>query len=254
MNILVPILHRLRRLRLPFSSRVVPNSYETLYESQARQMATDDAVGGGAYDLMGRLELEILQREGLRPEHTLVDFGCGNGRLAVHAADYLSRGSYCGIDISPTFLRLAQRRIAASTLATTCRISWRRQTGDCIPMPDGSADRLCAFSVFTHMEHEDTYRYLCEARRVVRPGGQVIYSCLPMNLAYAQEVFRVQAAQSLTERWRHVRNVVTTVDLMNSIAALAGWRVVRWIAGDENYSRLPGYAGWQFGQSVCVLE
>jgi ubiquinone/menaquinone biosynthesis C-methylase UbiE len=254
MSFLVPILRRLPRIKLPFSSRGLPNSYETLYESQARQMATDDAVGGGPYDLMGRLELEILEREGLRPEHTLVDFGCGNGRLAVHAAAYLSRGSYCGIDISPTFLRLAQRRTAASVPAPTCRVSWQRQTGDCIPLPDCSADRMCAFSVFTHMEHEDTYRYLCEARRVVRPGGQMVYSCLPMTLAYAQKVFLVQAAQSFSARWRQVRNIVTTIELMNSIATLAGWRVVRWIAGDEQYSRLPGYEGWQFGQSVCILE
>src|SRR5262249_14735578 len=120
--------------------------------------------------------------------------------------------------------------------------------------PDRRADLLCAFSVFTHMEHEDTYRYLCEARRIVRPGGQMIYSCLPMTLEYARQVFLHQAARSMTERWREVRNVVTSVDLMDSIATMAGWRAVHWIRGDENYSRLPGFEGWQVGQSVCVLE
>ena len=104
------------------------------------------------------------------------------------------------------------------------------------------------------MEHEDSYRYLCEARRIVRPGGRFIFSCLPMNLAYARQIFLNESVETFVGRWKRVRNVTTSVELMNAIAELAGWRVTRWYAGDEPFSRLPGYEGWQFGQSVCVLE
>ncbi len=65
------------------------DTYEKLYEAQAQAVRVDEAIGVGPYDLIGQIELDILVMEGLQPEHTLLDFGCGNGRLAVHAIPLL---------------------------------------------------------------------------------------------------------------------------------------------------------------------
>ena len=63
------------------------------------------SIGNGDYELIGRIELGLLLMEGLRPDSTLVDFGCGTGRLAVHVIPRLQRGGrYIGIDISETML------------------------------------------------------------------------------------------------------------------------------------------------------
>jgi cyclopropane fatty-acyl-phospholipid synthase-like methyltransferase len=122
-------------------------------------------------------------------------------------------------------------------------------------LPDASVDVMCAFSVFTHMEHEDTYRYLVSARRVVRPGGRFLFSCLPMSLAAARTIFLESAARDLAARWASVRNVTTTVEMMETLATLAGWTVRRWYAGDAREIETPGEAGPQaLGQSTCVLE
>jgi hypothetical protein len=104
------------------------------------------------------------------------------------------------------------------------------------------------------MEHEDMYRYLCEARRVVRPGGQFLFSCLPMTLPHAREIFLTEAAETHDARWGRVRNVTTTVEFMNTIAEMAGWRIVRWHRDGEPKSQLPECVGRQLGQSVCVLS
>src|SRR5687768_10263038 len=61
------------------------NVYEHAYEALARTHVGDDAVGGGDFDLIGRIERDLLLMEGLKPTDTLIDFGCGNGRLAIHA-------------------------------------------------------------------------------------------------------------------------------------------------------------------------
>ena len=76
---------------------------------------------------------------------------------------------------------------------TTCRVTLQRQLKDQFDLPDNAADMLCAFSVFTHMEHEDTYRYLVNARRVIKPGGRLVFSCLPMSLPDAQQLFALEA-------------------------------------------------------------
>src|SRR5215211_4071190 len=74
--------------------RVGNDTYENLYETYARELEIDQVVGPGDFDLIGRIELALLQMEGLKPEDTLVDLGCGIGRLAVHVIPTLTEGSY----------------------------------------------------------------------------------------------------------------------------------------------------------------
>ena len=114
---------------------------------------------------------------------------------------------------------------------------------------------VCAFSVFTHMEHEDTYLYLKEALRIVRPGGKFVFSCVPISTTWGEETFLGAAGKDLQTRYRSVRHVATSRDLMENIARLAGWTPVRWYDGDETYIRLPDDdEPHKFRQTVCVLE
>ncbi len=222
------------------------NFYERAYEAIAATLPAAAAIGGGDFDLFGRIELGLLQLEGVRPSDTVVDFGCGTGRLAVQLVPYLQGGRYLGIDISTGMLREAARR----TRSDGCQVEWRHQRTERFDLPDASVDALVAFSVFTHMEAEDSYRYLAEALRVVRPGGKLLFSCLPLSLHEARQVFLSSARLDLAERWAQVRNIVTTEETMETLAILAGWKVVRWHRGDQ--AAVPGLP--PLGQSTCVLE
>src|SRR4051812_47758290 len=79
-------------------------SYAELYERQGRSMPATSSVGDGDFDLIGRIELGLLQMEGLRPTDTVIDFGCGTGRLAIHLIPELRDGHYIGIDIAQSML------------------------------------------------------------------------------------------------------------------------------------------------------
>jgi SAM-dependent methyltransferase len=229
-------------------------SYERLYEIHARAHSGDDSVGNGPSDLVGRMELELLAMEGLRPGHTVVDLGCGVGRLAVLAVPYLGGGTYLGTDVSFTLLRKAMARVGRLDPAPACRVRWYHQLDAHFPVENGSCDFACAFSVFTHLEHEDTFLYLKDALRAVRPGGKFVFSCLPLDLAVARQFFLEEAGHPLGRRWARPRNVTTTVETMEALARLAGWEVVRWYRGDEPCVRLPGHEPLAFGQSCCVLQ
>ena len=147
---------------------------------RTRRTSGDDGIGGGDYDEMGVIQLTILRDQGLTPTSTLLDFGCGNGRLAVHAVPFLADGAYVGTDISSTFLARARRRIDAAAPGRLVRLL--HQHGEAIDLDEASVDMVSAFSVFTHLEHEDMFRCLGQFARVVRPGGLAVISCLPMDL------------------------------------------------------------------------
>lgn len=74
---------------------------------------------------------------------------------------------------------------AASYARKTCgRPDWEFGVTDGlrIPVLDSTADFACFFSVFTHVAHEHTYLYLEEARRLLRPGGLVVFTFLEFGI------------------------------------------------------------------------
>ena len=78
------------------------NIYEHLYQTYAESASPLTSVGAGDFNLIGQIEKAILELEGLRSDSTLVDFGCGVGRLALQVIPELTFGKYLGLDISTT--------------------------------------------------------------------------------------------------------------------------------------------------------
>src|SRR3954471_21980999 len=57
-------------------------------------------VGGGSFKAVGEeFKGHFVKLGGLRPEHRVLDIGCGIGRMAIPLTQYLSaKGSYEGFD------------------------------------------------------------------------------------------------------------------------------------------------------------
>src|SRR4051812_14631544 len=126
---------------------------------------------GGEFEAFGFVETELLRHLGLSKHDYVIDVGCGAGRLASPLSGFLE-GRYLGTDIVPELVSYARKLVD--------RPDWRFQLvkGIDIPENDAQADVVCFFSVFTHLSHEDSYRYLCEAKRVLKPGGKIVFSFL----------------------------------------------------------------------------
>ncbi len=141
-----------------------------LRQSYSIDEAAQKAVGG-EFDAFGQLLRAALICHGLRPSDYLIDVGCGSGRLAKPLSEYLT-GKYLGIDVVPDLLAFARKLVA--------RPDWRFElaSGLTIPENDRQADMVCFFSVVTHLLHEESYAYLREAKRVLKPGGKIVLSFL----------------------------------------------------------------------------
>ncbi len=154
---------------------------QSLLESHDEAEAMSLAIGGN-FELYGVLESSLLISKGLKPGDTLIDVGCGSGRLAVKLVPYLT-GRYAGYDIMPELVSYAEK---------ICdRPDWKFGVVDGLEIPetDNSADMICFFSVITHLLHDEAFRYLRDAARVVKPGGKIVVSFLELAIASHWMVF-----------------------------------------------------------------
>jgi ubiquinone/menaquinone biosynthesis C-methylase UbiE len=101
-----------------------------------RDRAMSLAVGG-QFARFGALTREILISAGLRPDHYLIDVGCGSGRLAVAVKTYLT-GRYWVSTSSP---------ICWYAREACARPDWRFEEADGTRIPDAdeTADMVCFF-------------------------------------------------------------------------------------------------------------
>lgn len=95
-----------------------------------------------------------------QPESVL-DVGCGTGKLLRHARAYWPDAHLLGVDPAPGMIAMAQRLTPNATFLTG--------TAEALPLPDASVDLALSTISFHHWQ--DQVAGLREIARVLRPGG-----------------------------------------------------------------------------------
>jgi SAM-dependent methyltransferase len=112
---------------------------------------------------------------GLANVKTLLDFGCGSGRVSHYLMKLYPNLQLSGCDIDAQAIAWDNENIrdgAFKTMSLTAPL----------PYADASFDAAVAVSVMTHLELAEQHKWLSEVARVIRPGGLFLPS---MNGAFA---------------------------------------------------------------------
>jgi len=104
----------------------------------------------------------------LQTFRSILDFGCGCGRVTLWMAQMVSGAELFGTDTD------------AEAIAW-CRDHLPARFGVNAPLPplqygDAAFDLIYAVSVFTHLDEDRQLEWLRELRRVLRPGGTLLFT------------------------------------------------------------------------------
>jgi SAM-dependent methyltransferase len=149
--------------------------------------------GDGDFEATGDEFLRYFTELGeLKPEHRVLEVGCGIGRMARPLTKYLTTGSYEGIDIVPRGIRWCQRNISNRhpnfhfQLADIQNLMYNPR-GRCqpaqyeFPFDDGRFDFIYLTSVFTHLQRREIEHYMAEIARTLHPGGRCLITFFLLN-------------------------------------------------------------------------
>jgi SAM-dependent methyltransferase len=131
-----------------------------------------------AYAHRGRLHAEAIARiasdHGVGAPRTVLEWGCGPGRVLSHMPGVLGGADCTGIDINTRAIVWAQRHLAPLRLV---RIPPEPPTD----LPSGAFDLVYAISVLTHLSPDRARRWLAELRRLLTPGGLAILTTYALS-------------------------------------------------------------------------
>jgi ubiquinone/menaquinone biosynthesis C-methylase UbiE len=126
------------------------------------------------YDRISDLQFEsgrkLAEMMGIKEGDTVLDVGCGTGRLALHISKVVGpSGGVIGIDPSPHRVRVAESKLKGLE-HDNLRFAIG-QGEDLISLSSGAFDHVYYSSVFHWIG--DKPAALAEARRVLKPGGTI---------------------------------------------------------------------------------
>ena len=152
-------------------------------------------VGDGDFRAVGAEFLgHFIRLGGLRPEHRVLDIGCGIGRMAVPLTQYLDveKGRYNGLDpveggiawcrrfITPVYPNFTFQRldIAHKLYNPQGKISGEALK---LPYPERQFDFVIMTSVVTHLPPDEVLVYLREVARMLKPGGRLFMTAFVVD-------------------------------------------------------------------------
>jgi SAM-dependent methyltransferase len=150
------------------------------YRMGGKHFKNDQAFIRTAVKDVKRLE----KYAGLTAESALLDWGCGAGRLAVGVREHLGRiRDYHGVDVQAELIEWADLNLAGPGFRFTfVDVSNERYNPDGSPertlsAEPNSVDVFYAYSVFSHMNADDTAGYLELIGRTLSTNGRALVTC-----------------------------------------------------------------------------
>jgi len=129
---------------------------------------------GGMWNEIGTLQFEYLKSKGLKPDHKLLDVGCGSLRGGVHFVSYLQSKKYYGFDLNLSLIE-AGLNIEIPNMGLSDKIDLKNFStapGFKYPSYWPSMDMALALSLLTHLNYDSTCLCLKNTAKMLKKNGR----------------------------------------------------------------------------------
>ncbi|WP_262692946.1 class I SAM-dependent methyltransferase [Kordiimonas aestuarii] len=130
------------------------------------------------WHVMADAQFDALLTIGLKPEHALLDMGCGMGRLATKTVQYLAAGHYAGIDGDEIYIGICRHLL--EPVNKPFQLLFNR---------DFEFERFgmmfdygIAQSVFTHLSDAQVTLCIKNLKAVMQKGARFLFTYIPQTL------------------------------------------------------------------------
>ena len=220
------VLHEVPLVKGAASSRLPRWAYGQVWDREASTIEDAmDAVAGytdrGEWERSGRATADhIAQVLGITPDDTVLEVGCGAGRVGLHMSRRCRH--WIGADVSTRMLGFAREALREVDNVSFLPLNGFNLAG----IADGSVQVVYCSAVFMHLDEWDRYRYVQEFFRVLAPGGRVYFDNFDLRSEDGWQVFEQMAALDPAVRPANVSRASTEQEL-TQYAARAGFGDVR---------------------------
>lgn len=136
-------------------------------------------------DPMTRWGTTVLERLPLRGDETVLDAGCGSGRVTEQLCERLPNGRVIALDGSPSMVEEARRRLTRFGEQVTFAVADLGAPG--LPVAAGSLDAVLSTATFHWVPDHD--RLFLNLAAALQPGGRLVAQCGGAgNIASVREV------------------------------------------------------------------
>ena len=164
-----------------------------------------------------RVAQALRQGLDIRPDHRVLEVGCGVARIGRELAPYC--GEWWGCDISGSVIQIAERRTAQLGNVHFRVLEESSLRG----FEENAFDRVYCHAVFMHLAQIDVFAYVEEMCRVVKPGGLVFYDGINLTTeeGWSRFIWEVEHYRGREVRPIHLSRF-TTPEEMRVYAQRAG--------------------------------
>ena len=165
------------------------------------------------------------------PGGRVMEIGSGLAYVMQASAERLAPGSVVGLDVAPSMIDKAKRRLARDH-AEDSRFEFTAYDGVTIPYPDDSFDFVYSVATIQHIPKPYAYNLFFEIKRILKPRGfaalhTLSYSLLPSH----QRLFpmRDEALHQIRNEVGHWHFFYSKQELVYVLSAgvEVGWLSVR---------------------------
>ena len=175
----------------------------------------------------GQEDLVIIKRLGLKPRHTLHEFGSGFLRSGHHFIRYLEKGNYSGNDASGGRVENARRLFPELIAEKGAKLHVNRDNS--LDWVGRKVDYIWSHAVFGHMPEEDIEETIKNMRNVMHDDSVLLFSYDPPFGDKKDLTVHRQDSRNWSHSLDFYREIgerygLTTEDVSSNVRDCESWR------------------------------